>query len=161
MITVCHIVLTVVTCTVDPTTPKPSPAEAAAIFVASLGPTNVPEAVRVRDPLDRAPDLAYDRSRPFTGSFAPTWVPTDRRLDGSSLFDPSMIYGWPAYARYGGYGGYGFTSGRSGRVGGVGESSGRAMERAARSPAVTSPVASPARSVVAPAGGGGVARRRP
>src|SRR5207237_513753 len=97
------------------------------------------------------------------GSFAPTWIPTTQRLDGSSVFDPPPVYGWPAYARYGGfgYGPYGFSSGRSGRVDGFRAAGARTVPPSESTAAIGPSVASPARSVVVPAGGGGVARRRP
>jgi hypothetical protein len=156
--TLCRIVLTVVTCTVNPATPVPSPAEAAAILVASLGPSRVPPPPFPRGFVDVLP---YDRNWPFTGTFAPTWLPTDRRLDGTSLFDPPALYGLPfgvfGYGAGVGYGGgSAFIGGPAhpgvGRPGPV-----RPIERApvtaprvpgpAPSPAVGAPLAAPGGSV--------------
>lgn len=95
--TLCRIVLTVVSCVVDPSMPAPTPKEAIAILTASLGPGHLPMPPPPFEPgwwLDAPLNLPpYDRNWPFTGSFAPTWYPTDRRLDGTSLFDPPIIYG--------------------------------------------------------------------
>lgn len=96
--TLCRIVLTVVSCTVDPSTPAPTPAAAVAIITASLGPSRVPAPTPSFEPAGwvNAPVVqTYDRDWPFTGSFAPTWVPTDRWLDGTPRVDPLL---------YGGYG---------------------------------------------------------
>jgi hypothetical protein len=97
--TLCRIVLTVVSCTVDPSTPAPSPAAAIAIITASLGPSRVPPPAPPLAPawFDVTRPQTYDRDWPFTGSFAPTWLPTDRRLDGTSLFDPFVNYGNSAW----------------------------------------------------------------
>jgi hypothetical protein len=96
--TLCRIVLTVVTCVVDPSTPPATPQDAVAILTASLGPGYAPVPVPpfepgwwVDAPLNIPPT---DRDWPFTGSFAPTWFPTDRWLDGTPRVDP-LLYGNP------------------------------------------------------------------
>lgn len=107
MTTLCRIVLTVVTCTVDPAMPTLTPTEAVAILAAGGRQFYVAEMV---PPWERyGGDDQYtrdDREWPMTGSFAPTLAPEARRLDGTSLFDPPTIYGavpWFSRRSYGGY----------------------------------------------------------
>ena len=116
MTTLCRIVLTVVSCTVDPTTPKPKPAEAVAIVVASLGPSRVPvpETPFVPAWMLTAPAgptvvvvPSSSTAGPF-GEFAP--FPTTRRLDGMSLEAWPATYGLP-FGVYGYSGGYGYGYG--------------------------------------------------
>jgi len=114
MTTFCRIVLTVVSCTIDPATPAPTPADAVAIFRASSPPFSAMPAIEPSPWYIGAP-ITYDRDWPFTGSFAPTpradptWAPTMRRLDGTSLLDPPTVYGFVPHVRGGWYG-------QSGRV---------------------------------------------
>jgi hypothetical protein len=170
MTTLCHIVLTVVTCTIDPATPKPTPAEAVAIFAASAGPWRVGASAPDGWQWDSdAPLVEYDPGWPFKGAFAPTWAPTTRRLDGTSLFDPPMIYGAPPFSHHG-YG-YGYGAGRFGdrargqssRVSrerpvrtGDGQRSGGAERRVAGPPRATGESVPPAPH----AGGNGMPLRR-
>jgi len=87
----------VVSCTIDPATPAPTPADAVAIFRASSPPFQAAPEV---DPLQWSVDapIAYDRDWPFTGSFAPTlradppWAPTALSNDGMSLWDFPLVY---------------------------------------------------------------------
>jgi len=114
MTTFCRIVLTVVTCTADPATPRPTPTEAVAIFSASSPPFHVMTEIEPLPWYVDAP-IASDRDWPFAGSFAPTpradptWAPTLRRLDGTSLWDPPTVYGFAPRGHSGWYG-------QSGRV---------------------------------------------
>jgi hypothetical protein len=94
MTTICHIVLTIVSCVVNPATPAPTPAAAIAILTASLGPSRVPDLPFARGGVEV---LAYDPSWPFTGSFAPTWVQTDRRLEPWLVAPPPYYYGLPMF----------------------------------------------------------------
>jgi hypothetical protein len=108
MTTFCRIVLTVVSCTIDPATPAPTPADAVAIFRASSPPFQVMPAIEPSQ-WYVGPSIAYDRDWPFTGSFVtpradPTWAPTSRRLDGTSLWDPPMVYGLVPRVHGGWYG---------------------------------------------------------
>jgi hypothetical protein len=116
--TLCRIVLTVVSCTVDPSAPAPTPKEAVAIITASLGPSRVPAATPAIEP-DPVVIVPFDRDWPFTGSFAPTWVPTDRWLDGTPRVDP-LAYGYGTPWLFGtpfGSGLYGGPAHRGGRPG--------------------------------------------
>jgi hypothetical protein len=99
MTTLCRIVLTVVTCTADPAAPKPTPAEAVAILNGGGRQFYVAEAVPPWEGNGgggRYP-MPYDGDWPFTGTFAPTWMPTGQRLDGTSLLDPPAFYGAPPF----------------------------------------------------------------
>ena len=171
MTTLCRIVLTVVTCTIDPATPKPTPAEAVAIFAASAGPWRVGASAPDGWQWDGDARLVeYDPGWPFRGAFAPTWAPTTRRLDGTSLLDPPMVYGAPFFAHHG----YGYGNG-SGRVGesargqsgrlyrerpvrtGGGQRTGAGDGRAGSPPRATARPVPPAPH----AGGGGIPVRHP
>jgi hypothetical protein len=145
-------VLTVVSCTVDPSTPAPTPAAAVAILTTSLGPSRVPAPTPSFEPawwVNPPVAQTYDRDWPFTGSFAPTWVPTDRWLDGTPRVDPLA---------YGGYGGspwlFGPTGGRLGfgeLPRGRGRPDGRVNRPAERTPLTPTRVqAAPAPSDRAP-----------
>ena len=103
MTTLCRIVLTVVTCTADPATPKPTPAEAVAILNGGGRRFYVAEAVPPWERYggDDRYSVPYDRDWPFTGTFAPAWMPTGQRLDGTSLLDPPAVYGAPPFGYYG------------------------------------------------------------
>jgi len=167
MTTLCHIVLTVVTCTIDPATPKPTPAEAVAIFAASAGPWRVGASAPDGWQWDSdAPLVEYDPGWPFRGTFAPTWAPTTRRLDGTSLFDPPMVYGAPPFPHHGyGAGRFGERArGQSGRLyrerpvrTGGGQRTGAGDGRAGGPPRATAGPVPPAPH----AGGGGIPVRRP
>lgn len=104
MTTFCRIVLTVVSCTIDPATPAPTPADAVAIFRASSPPFQPMSAIEPLPWYVDAP-IAYDRDWPLAGSFVPTpradptWAPTMRRLDGTSLWDPIAVYGFVPHGR--------------------------------------------------------------
>ena len=153
--TLCTIVLTVVSCVVDPSTKAPTPKDAIAIFTASLGAGYMPVPVPpvepgywVDAPLQPTP---HDRDWPFTGSFAPTWFPTDRWLDGTPRVDP-LLYGSPWFA--GTPLGPGFSGGAFVPVGGAGGRGNRPIDRQPsavprvvdRSPA-RAPLAAPSGSV--------------
>ena len=98
MTTLCRIVLAVVTCTADPETPKPSPAEAVEILRASGTRFFIPDAPKPWEAY-----YPYDAS-PFNTSFPPTWSQTERRLDGTSIYDPPIVYGAVPFYRYGRHG---------------------------------------------------------
>jgi hypothetical protein len=156
--TLCRIVLTVVSCVVDPSTPAPTPKDAVAILTASLGPGYVPTPLPpfepgwwVDAPLNLPPS---DRDWPFTGSFAPTWFPTDRWLDGTPRVDP-LLYGnpWFGGTPYGSglYGGglvpFGRPGGRANRPSDrTPPAVPRVVDRSPRPP-VRAPLAAPSASV--------------
>jgi hypothetical protein len=149
MTTFCRIVLTVVSCTIDPATPAPTPADAVAIFRASSPPFQVMPEIEPSPWYVEAP-LAYDRDWPFTGSFAltpratPTWAPT-LLLDGTSLWDPPLVYGFRPHVRGGWYG-------QSAQVHGA---SARGPQQRRTAPAARPAGASPPRHAGDVAGGGG------
>ena len=99
MTTLCRIVLAVVTCTADPETPKPSPAEAVEILRASGTRFFIPDAPKPWEAYN-----PYDDESPFNTSFTPTWPQTERRLDGTSIYDPPIVYGAVPFYRYGRHG---------------------------------------------------------
>lgn len=98
MIPFCRIVLTLVSCTLDPATPRTTPAEAVAVLTASVAPF-------VAGPWYDGPTVILVRSSPTAGPFGefPALTPP-RRLDGTWPWDPPRVYGqlppwdaWPAY----------------------------------------------------------------
>jgi hypothetical protein len=109
MTTFCRIVLTVVSCTIDPATPAPTPADAVAIFRASSPPFQAAPEI---EPLPWSVDapIAYDRDWPFTGPVEstlrvdPTWAPTPLYLDGMSQWEPPFVYRLRPHVRGGWYG---------------------------------------------------------
>jgi hypothetical protein len=109
MIQFCKIVLTLVSCTMDPQAPKPSPAEAAAVLQRATPPAAPAWRLEELDAYDNrwgsAPEPSYDRLWPFTTTTPPTFSPQLYRLDGSSVFQPPYVYGGNPYGHsYGGYG---------------------------------------------------------
>jgi len=144
--TTCTIVLTLVSCAVDPATPRPSPAEAARVLTASVPPAA--PAWRL-DALDAGwgavPPPSYDRTWPFSGTFAPTWTPRPRPADEVYLplgYEYAVAYSFRH--PYGSAGGRVLRTDRSG--GGV-------VDRPRAAPAPAAP------AVVTTAAGAGVARR--
>jgi hypothetical protein len=113
MTTFCRIVLTVVSCTVDPATPAPTPADAVAIFRASSPPFQAAPEVEPSS-WDVSGALSYDRDWPFaqhvteTSRMPATGSPNQYRLDGTSTLDPPTVYGYVPYA-HGWYGQSGRT----------------------------------------------------
>ena len=111
MTTICRVVLTVVTCTIDPGLPKPSPAEAVAILSAGGRQFFVAESTPPweRDGGDDTYPRAYDRDEVVVSRFAPSFASSVRRLDGTSIDDPPAMYGalpFYGYGRHGAYGGH-------------------------------------------------------
>jgi hypothetical protein len=164
MTTMCRIVLTVVTCTLDPETPKPTPAEAVEILRAGgtrFFIADPPLPVWLGYGSYDDPRSADDRDWPFTGALAPTWAPETRRLDGTSLFDPPIVYGMPAWPAHRGHRGriqHRRSAGRDDL------SRDREGDRADRAPGATrGPVAAPRANGRAPvrAAVGGAPVRRP
>lgn len=102
MIPFCRIVLTLVSCTFDPATPRTTHAAAAAILQESPGLSNrthVPPPPADAD----SPHVVISYSSPTAGPFGefPAFTPA-RRLDETWLWDPPTVYGrlpwdvWPA-----------------------------------------------------------------
>src|SRR5262245_44435527 len=124
MLTFCKIVLTVVTCTSAPNTTRPTAAEAATILQSSTPPA---VATWRREETDAIlagwrqggtfiPPPPHDPYWPFSGTFEPTWMPGTRRLDGSFLDTPQVVYGLP-YGYGAGFGaGYGYRARHSSGV---------------------------------------------
>ena len=140
--TLCHIVLTVVSCVVNPATPPSSPEEAIAILIANLGPSRVPPPAAPEWVYRPAPPTpASDQEGLFPGSFAPTWWPSGYGYGPGLLYDPWLSGRGVARGsrRSGGRpdGGGGRPDGRVGRPdGGVG----RPDPRVTRPPSPRQPV---------------------
>ena len=109
MTTICRIVLTVVTCTTNPDLPKPSPAEAVAILSAGGRQFFVPESTPPWERYggDDNDPRAWDRDE-MAGGFAPAFASSvasrSRRLDGTSIDDPPVVYGALPFHGYGRHG---------------------------------------------------------
>jgi hypothetical protein len=89
MTTLCRIVLAVVTCTADSETPKPSPTEAVAILKAGGTRLFIPDQPK---PWEAGYPYFDFENRPLADTF-PSWAPSERRPDATSLYDPPIVYG--------------------------------------------------------------------
>ena len=94
MISFCRIVLTLVSCTFDPSTSRMTPAEAVAMLRESPGLSN---RTHVPPPAG-GPHVVIIQSSPTAGPFGefPAFTPP-RRLDGSYVSDPQTVYGVRPY----------------------------------------------------------------
>src|SRR6266850_96654 len=89
MTTFCRIVLTLVSCSVDPQTPRPSPAEAAQVLTASVPPAAPAWRLEALDVgWGAVPPPPRDPAWPFSGTFRPTWAPPLRTVPEVEVYLP-------------------------------------------------------------------------